>query len=716
MLPSATPAPATPGTPPVAGPPFPATGRALLDQVTQGVRLARTGRFEETVLLIDDTRRRLRGHPVAELDPVVPGVLTDLGLAQTLCGRFGPAEDHLNEARSLADARRLPLLALVARHNLGCLDLHRGDPAAAIATFRALAPHMPADRQGPLRVDLAEALLAAGLVEEAGRALAEAPWGSDQDGVARVLVQAKLRLMEGDPTGALHLAHRVRAELGPGSLWFGLADRVERAARGATRARPPAHRARDLLELRLPAVSDPSPPGALGSFRALADARRALDRLDRHGGTAPGPWLGAAGHDPHVLRAGLEGCLVSGDPATALEWAELGRTWADRFVPAPESASAPSMTGPTGRYRRALDHGSEEEARRQARIWESEHWRASSDGLEARGHRRPVLDTLLGRLDGRAFVHYTVAGSESVALVAVSGRVHARTLGPLVRLRRALGRFSHERTAPPYGRSSAVAGPPGPPAVGVVPAPRSENSGAFARSADEHLSSLLLDPVLPLVGDRPLVVTADPYLGDLPWGLLPGMRQRPVRLVSTALAWAGRPGTRPGWDRVLLVCGPEPRSARLEVADLAEAHPGARVLVGAGRERVLDALAHCDLAHLAGHGRVGDRTPMLAWFDLRGGPLLACDLTALPAAPALAVLSSCWGGRGFGETPGRPGGFVGALLARGTRTVIASPVPVDDERTGPAMRAFHRALTGGAEVSEAVARHLGHLGFCCYGP
>ena len=223
MLPSAAPDP-TPANPPRGDEsPTPEAGQALLSRVTQGVRLARRGLFEETVDLLDDTRRRLHGHPVAELATVLPGVLTDLGLAQTLCGRFGQAEEHLNEARSLADARGLSLLGLVARHNLGCLDLYRGDTADAIATFHELTHLMPADRQEPLRVDLAEALLSEGLVEEAGRTLAEAPWQTGGDRTARGLVEAKLRLLDGDHRGALHLALQVSSSAGPGSLWYGLA-------------------------------------------------------------------------------------------------------------------------------------------------------------------------------------------------------------------------------------------------------------------------------------------------------------------------------------------------------------------------------------------------------------------------------------------------------------------------------------------------------------
>lgn len=762
MLPSATPHPASTNPPPDAESATLEAGRALLSRVTQGVRLARSGRFEETVVLLDDTRRRLHGHPVAERATVLPGVLTDLGLAQTLCGRFGQAEEHLNEARSLADARRLPLLGLVARHNLGCLDLYRGDTATAITTFHELAHLLPTDRQEPLRVDLAEALLSEGLVEEAGRTLAEAPWHTGEgDGFSRVLVEAKLRLLDGDHRGALHLARQVSGSVGRGSLWYGLAHRLERTALGAADHRTPVQRAKDTLDLRTPSVSqpqenpehavttDPVPtsPGAgygnswdvAGARGRLPEARRALDRLAGRGALAPGPWLGDADRDPHVVRAGLESALLSGDAATALEWAELGRTWADRLVPEPGTASGAEVEDLTGRYRRALRHGTGPAASGYARRWESAHWRAPRAESAGRPHasRGPVLEPLLSSLDGRAFVHYTVAGADAVALIAVDGRVHARRLGPLLPVRRTLARFTHEHAvaphhersvalsqqgAPPpgHGQSSPFAGKPSAQWTGATsgappPAAWPPRTAAEAGLTGALASTTLLGPVLPLVGDRPLVVTGDPYLGDLPWGLLPTLRGRPVSLVATARSWAERTPARRGWDRILLACGPEPREARLEVAALAGIHPGARVLERAGRERVLAELARSDLAHLAGHGRVGDRTPMLSRLDMYDGPLLACDLTALPSAPELAILSACWGGRGFSGTTGRPRGFVGALLARGTRTVVASPIPVDDARTGAAMRAFHHALAAGTDVSEAVSDHLGHIGFCCYG-
>ncbi|MBE1457144.1 tetratricopeptide (TPR) repeat protein [Nocardiopsis terrae] len=703
MLPSAAPDPTPANTLPDAR--DPSTGQILLSRVTQGVRLARNGLFEETVALLDDTRKRLHGHPIAELAPVLPGLLADLGLAQTLCGRFGQAEEHLNEARSLADARRLPLLGLVAEHNLGCLDLHRGETATAITTFHELVHRMPADRQEALRVDLAEALLSEGLVEEAGRTLAEAPWQASRGGVARTLVEAKLRLLDGDRRGSLHLTRQVRANEGPGSLWHGITARLERAALGVTDDGSPVLRAQDTLALRAPSLPrpprEPASAGPRGGGRpreGLSGAYRALSRLSRLGAPPPGPWLGSAGRDPHVVRAGLESALATGDAATALEWAELGRTWAVGLVPGPGTVGGTALRELTGRYRRALCRGGGPEAGAYARRWEAARWRALHPGRRNRWAKPrgpvpgPVLEQLLDALEGRAFIHYTAAGGDAVALLAVDGRVHARYLGPLLGVRRVLARFAHERSAPSTG---AAAEP--------------------HHSTAAQASDALFRPLLPLIGERAVVVTGDPYLSDLPWGLLPALRGRPVRLVPTARSWAERPPERRGWERVLLACGPEPEQARLEVASLAAIHPGARLLERARRDRVLTELARSDLAHMAGHGQVGDRTPMLSRLELHDEPLLACDLASLPSTPDLVTLSSCWGGRGFVGAAGQPLGFVGALLARGTRTVVASPVPVEDARTGAAMVAFHRAITTGTDVSEAVSDHLGHVGFCCYG-
>uniref|UniRef100_UPI00037A1C50 CHAT domain-containing protein n=1 Tax=Nocardiopsis lucentensis TaxID=53441 RepID=UPI00037A1C50 len=406
-----------------------------------------------------------------------------------------------------------------------------------------------------------------------------------------------------------------------------------------------------------------------------------------------------AAHDPHVVRAGLELALLAGTAATALEWAELTRTWAAAHVPGPHEPAAPALTDLAGRYRAALAHGRGPRADHHARLWEAARWRVcrtSAEGRAAPPAPEPVTAELLDRLGSdRAFVHLTWAGQDAVALVAVAGKVHARPLGPLSPTVHALARFTHALPAP-VGRLRAVS----------------------VRDAAAEVSRLLLAPVLPLVGDRPLVMAADPRLGDPPWGMLPALCGRPVDLVPTARFWVEHADrARPPSERVLLVAAPAPDGARREVSALTRVYPGARVLDGEGARltEVLTGFADADIVHLAGHGHVPDRVPLLASVDLADGPLLARDLTGLTTAPALVTLSTCWNGRGFGGVTGTPSGFVGALHARGVHTVVASPVPVRDAETEEAMVRFHRALAAGVPASEAVALHLGPAGFCCFG-
>ncbi|WP_306367316.1 CHAT domain-containing protein [Nocardiopsis sp. CC223A] len=661
-----------------------------------GVDLAERGLFDQTVEILDGTHARLRRHPLAEeAAPVLPGFLANLGLARILCGGFGAAEDHLEEARSLARERNLDLLELVTRQNLGCLTLRRGDPAGAIAVFTDLAHRLPADRREALCTDLAEALLAEGRLEEAALTLADGPWAHGRSAQpVTLLVEAKLRLLRGDRYRARELVRRVQDAHGPGSLWFRLAVRVEAMADRVCAAplerlyTSPQERAHAALELRRPlSVSRPVPrlvaahravdvrlppwppaprmPGGPrvvhGSHpartpRATGGPRTAHGRQETSGPRVThesqeigDPWAacaGPAGGDPHVagdpqvVRAGVEVALARGDLRGALEWAEFS-------VPPEPRVPAGRCDPVVERYREALANGRDRHCLVYARRWERARYARGVPDREC----GPVGARLSGLLADRAFVRLVVVG-EVVALVVVDGRVHARSLGPPARVAR--------------GVAAALA------------------------------------PVLALVRDRPLVIAADPRLGHPPWGALPGLRGRPVAVVPSARSWVDRAARPlPHWRRVLLASGPTPRGAAREVADLGGVHSGARR--AARVHEVAAGAAGCDLVHLSGHGRVAERSPLLSSVALADGPLLALDLVSA-APPEVVVLTSCGAGR-----------FAGALLAAGVRAVVASPAPVRDAGTGRAVAGFHRALAAGAAPPEAVAAHLGRHGFVCLG-
>ncbi len=116
--------------------------------------------------------------------------------------------------------------------------------------------------------------------------------------------------------------------------------------------------------------------------------------------------------------------------------------------------------------------------------------------------------------------------------------------------------------------------------------------------------------------------------------------------------------------------------------------------------RALDGAA---LAHLAAHGHHDRENFLFSRLDLADGPLTACDIQQLAAAPRHVVLSSC----DVGRTVVRPGeemlGFTAALLYIGTATVISSVTRVADAAAVGMMTAYHRLLGAGAGPAEALA-------------
>ena len=79
------------------------------------------------------------------------------------------------------------------------------------------------------------------------------------------------------------------------------------------------------------------------------------------------------------------------------------------------------------------------------------------------------------------------------------------------------------------------------------------------------------------------------------------------------------------------------------------------------------------------------------------------DLELLQRAPRLLVLSACDSGVTLVQTGDELMGFAAALFALGSRTLVASVVPVPDETTRPLMIAFHRRLTAGDTPAAALA-------------
>jgi tetratricopeptide (TPR) repeat protein len=229
------------------------------------------------------------------------------------------------------------------------------------------------------------------------------------------------------------------------------------------------------------------------------------------------------------------------------------------------------------------------------------------------------------------------------------------------------------------------------------------------------LEAEVLTPLLPWLGRGGIIIVPVGALASVPWGMLPGLRGRPVTVCPSAsswlTAWRAADGAATARSPVL-VAGPGLQHALPEVTSIAAVYPSSEQLVEgtATVDATLRALDGAPLAHLAAHGHHDRENVLFSRLDLADGPLMAYDVQRLSRAPAHVVLSAC----DVGRTVVRPGdeilGFTAALLHLGTTTVISSVSRVDDETALATMTAYHRALSTGLRPAEALALAGVHAG------
>jgi len=332
---------------------------------------------------------------------------------------------------------------------------------------------------------------------------------------------------------------------------------------------------------------------------------------------------------------------------------------------------------------------------------------AGAAGAGSAGRRESLdLGSVHAALGGAALLSLVVHSGELVAVSVVDGRVGLHDLGPVEPLYSELDslRFGLHRLA--RGASARI----------------EQAIHAAVHASASTLDKALLGSVLPVVGERPLVVVPTGPLHALPWAALPSCTGRPVTVAPSVLSWlratrvlAAHRGTGSVW-----VAGPGLDHAEPEVIALSASSAGGRLLVGAQSsvDAVLAALDSAAVAHVAAHGRFRSDQPLFSTIELADGPLYVHDLDRLRRGPRLLVLSSCEAALS-GVRPGDElMGLAAALLARGTATLIASVVPVPDERTAAVMTALHGALRRGLPPSAALAAaqaDQGQLGFVCFG-
>jgi len=500
--------------------------------------------------------------------------------------------------------------------------------------------------------------------------------------------------------------------------WYGEAD-AELAATQVLRRRGPVA---DRVEWwHVAALARLERGDRAGALRA---ARAGLGLLDRHRASLGASELRvtASAIGIELARLGLRVQLDAGAADAVLAWSERLRARALQLDPVtpPDSAtlrdSRTQLREVTAHARRAQRDGDADAAllARQRRLEAtvrrlSRHARGDSAAAVHDGLDRHALAQALG---ARALVELIELDGELTALVLAQRRLTRHRLGAAepVQAEHEWLRFALTR-------------------LGRLPrgAPQAPALREGARGSARTLDELLLAPLAARLQDRELVLAPTGGLHALPWALLPSLRGRPLTITPSATVWLARqtPRGRRRRQRVVLGAGPHLRHARSELNVIAELYPDTTMLHGqsAGVDSVLGAIDGATVVHLACHGRMRSDSPLFSSLELADGPLNVYELEHLRRPPELVVLSSC----DMATSATHPGdellGFAAALLNMGTRTVIASTVPVPDAAAKRLMRALHERLVAGESPARALAgaqqlvtrSELALAGFVCLG-
>ncbi len=242
-------------------------------------------------------------------------------------------------------------------------------------------------------------------------------------------------------------------------------------------------------------------------------------------------------------------------------------------------------------------------------------------------------------------------------------------------------------------------------AVADLPAAMREGvtSGLAARLG--ALADLLVAPLDGLLGDRRLVVVPAGRLAGVPWSMLPGLVGRPLTVARSASMWADAPAA-PRPARAGLVAGPGVPRAEQEVLECAAAWGDrARALTGdcADSTAVAQLTAEVDVLHVAAHGHHADEHPLFSGLALVDGTWFGYDVELLPRLPSLVVLSACEVGRSTVRWAEELVGMTAAWQHAGARCVIAAPAAVNDDLAGATLPALHRGLAAGRAPADVLA-------------
>ncbi|GGR84641.1 hypothetical protein GCM10010236_44110 [Streptomyces eurythermus] len=641
---------------------------------SRGLAAFRSGDIPAALRLLDEAEERYAklGTPTYNLSIRRCEVLRAAGLAPEALAEADAAIAELDRIGGQSTRKaELLLAASWAARSAG--DAHTAIARAAVAV-RLFAAQRRTWWETHARLVLIEARVAAG--RRSGRMVADA-----------AAVAEKLASF-GSPAApeASLLAGRIALALG----WTADAERHLAVAARSRYGGPPPARVTGWAAQALRAR-------AAGSRRGVLEAcRRGLDVLDDHRMT-----LGASELRAHATAQGAELAalaqevsLAQGSPRRLLAWSER---WRATVLSAPPTRPPddPALLSGLTAYREIAARA--EAARMEGRpvpALEREQRRLEREvrsrtrhmgGAAAGAGYRFDVDRLLDRLgDGRL-----------VELVVVDGRVHVLLCGQ-GRVRRFAG-GSLDQAVAEAGHVQA--------ALRRLAHPGAEARLPLVEEAGRRLQDLLLAGAVPHLGAGPVVIVPPGALHQVPWALLPALRERVLSVSPSAGSWLrARETEPPPRGRPVLVRGPGLATGGAEVPELAGRYGTATVLEDdeARVPRVLAELDGAGLAHLAAHGTFRADSPLFSALRMADGPLIVHDFERLARSPYRIILSSCETARLASVGADELLGVVTALLPLGTAGVVASSAPVNDAAVVPLMLALHKGLDAGLSLAEAL--------------
>jgi len=632
-----------------------------------------------------------------------------------------------------------------AEHNLGYALMVGGDLIGALeamsAAYPVLAPVSPVHR-AVCTQDRAEVLLAMGLDDEGAELLRRAARDYGLRGLRQRQGEAELALARGlvvsDPASARRLAASARnrfARLGH-DAWRARAEALVVAADVGLDRHAPAlvGRAAELAEqMRDQGLGAEAAATRLNRARvlirrgALGEARTELARLgrvDRHplvvrlqdrdaraelaertGRRTAGlghlraglddlhAWQSSfgsldlqtnvVGHGVRLAVRGLALAARSSSDAVLFEWSERARMLASRIQPV-RAPQDPQAIADLAELRAGPAPDREAELRRRIReqAWQRKGSGEFDDPVE-------LGDFQAGLDDGTALVAYVVTADRVIGLVVTASGTARHDLGDRTELGGVLGGLLPDL-------DMAATDLPDPLAGSV--------RGTLARRL-AAVASVLVEPLLPDLDGRRVVLTPSGVLAGVPWTLLPGLVGRPVTVAQSATSWLARGATPLRTGSAGFVAGPRVVRAEAEVRAAAAAWPGAPVLAGeeATAAAVSDLAGRVDVVHLAAHGRHSAENPLFSGLELVDGPWFGYDIDQLPAVPDVVLLSACEVGRSSVRWGEELIGMTAAWLHAGARRVVASPAAVNDVAAHDALVRVHEALAAGTDPATALA-------------